>query len=49
MQGLGAIQNIAFNRDNRIALRPHIGIIVNILQEHSSNREVMQLRHTSKI
>ena len=43
MQGLGALANIAVNHnsDNKIALRPHIGLIVNLLQEHSSDREVM--------
>ena len=40
MQGLGAIANIALNADNQIALRPHIGLIVSLLQEHSSDREV---------
>ena len=41
MQGLGTIANIALNDDNEIALRPHIGLIVNLLQEDSSDREVM--------
>ena len=41
MQGLGVIQNIAVNPDNQIALRPHIGMIVNLLQKHSSDSKVM--------
>ena len=41
MQGLWAIINIAMNADNQIALRPHIGLIVSLLQEHSSKSEVM--------
>ena len=40
VQGLGAIRSIAVNDDNQIALRPHIGLIVSLLQEHSSDREV---------
>ena len=40
MPGLGAIKNIALNADNKIALRPHIGLIVSLLQEHSSKSEV---------
>ena len=40
MQGLGAIKNISVNADNQIALRPHIGLIVSLLQEHSSKSEV---------
>ena len=39
--GLGALWNIAANADNHIALRPHIGVIVSVLQEHSSSSEVM--------
>ena len=38
--GLGAIRNISVNADNKIALRPHIGLIVSLLQEHSSKSEV---------
>ena len=41
MQGLGALNNLAVNDDNKIALRPYIGVIVNLFQEHSSDREVM--------
>ena len=41
VQGLWAISNIAANADNQIALRPHIGLIVSVLQEHSSSSEVM--------
>ena len=41
VQGLWAIKNIAVNDDNEIALRPHIGVIVNLLQEHSSDSKVM--------
>ena len=40
VQGLGAIINIAANGDNQISLRPHIGLIVSLLQEHSSDSEV---------
>ena len=39
--GLGALKNIAADADNKIALRPHIGVIVSLLQEHSSKSEVM--------
>ena len=41
VQGLGALTNIAANADNKIALRPHIGVIVNLLQEHSSDSKVL--------
>ena len=41
VQGLGALRNISINTDNKIALRPHIGLIVSLLQEHSSSSEVM--------
>ena len=39
--GLRALVNIAVNADNEIALRPHIGVIVSLLQEHSSKSEVL--------
>ena len=39
--GLWALANIAVDADNVIALRPHIGVIVSLLQEHSSDSEVM--------
>ena len=38
--GLEAIVNISGNAGNQIALRPHIGLIVSLLQEHSSKSEV---------
>ena len=41
VQGLWALASIAVNADNKIALRPHIGVIVSLLQEHSSKSEVM--------
>ena len=41
VQGLGALRNIAVNADNQIALRPHKGMIVSLLQEHSSDSEVI--------
>ena len=41
VQGLGALKNITVNADNKIALRPHIGVIVNLLQEHSSDSKVL--------
>ena len=41
VQGLWALGNIAVDADNEIALRPHIGVIVSLLQEHSSKSEVM--------
>ena len=39
--GLRAFISIAADADNKIALRPHIGVIVSLLQEHSSDSEVM--------
>ena len=41
VEGLWALKNIAANADNMIALRPYIGVIVSLLQEHSSKSEVM--------
>ena len=41
VRGLWALVNIAIDADNQIALRPHIGVIVSLLQEHSSKSEVM--------
>ena len=41
VQGLWALKNIAVDADNMIVLRPHIGLIVSLLQEHSSKSEVM--------
>ena len=41
VEGLWALVNIAADVDNKIALRPHIGVIVSLLQEHSSKSEVM--------
>ena len=39
--GLWALRNIAVDADNKIALRPHIGVIVSLLQEHLSDSEVI--------
>ena len=41
VEGLRALVSIAIDADNVIALRPHIGVIVSLLQEHSSESEVM--------
>ena len=41
VEGLWALVSIAIDADNVIALRPHIGVIVSLLQEHSSDSEVM--------
>ena len=41
VQGLWALASISIDADNEIALRPHIGVIVSLLQEHSSKSEVM--------
>ena len=40
--GLKALMKLSDNDENAIAMRPHIGVIVNLLQEHSSNAEVMK-------
>ena len=40
LYGFDALSEIAKNEDNRIALGPHIGVIVSLLQEHSSDRDV---------
>ena len=41
VQSVRTLGNIAIDVDNKIALRPHIGVIVSLLQEHSSKSEVM--------
>ena len=37
-----AIRNIAMNEANREALRPHIGVIVGLVQEHAREAEVTE-------
>ena len=37
-----AIQDIAFNEANREALRPHIGVIVKLAQEHAGEAQVTE-------
>ena len=41
-QGLWAIQNIAANAANNKLLRPHIGVIVGLVQEHAKEAEVTE-------
>ena len=41
VEGLWALKNIAVDADSVSVLRSHIGVIVSLLQEHSSESEVM--------
>ena len=41
-QGLAAIRNIAMTDANCEALRPHIGVIVGLVQEHARDAEVTE-------
>ena len=41
-QGLRAIQNIAMTDANREVIRPYIGVIVGLVQEHARDAEVTE-------
>ena len=42
IEGLSTLCNLSINADNKIAMRPHIGVVVSLLQVHSSNAEVIE-------
>ena len=40
--GFSILRNLSSHTDNKKDMRPHIGVVVSLLQEHSSNAEVIE-------